>query len=51
MECLTIVGLIWIDLPNHTRNVYDLKWNIQAWNQRSYGNFKGVVDKPEKISI
>ena len=44
----------WVDMDrftNHTRNVYDLKWNIQAWNQRSYGNFKGVVDKPKNFDI
>ena len=44
----------WVDMDrftNHTRNVYDLKWNIQAWNQRSYGNFKGVVDKPRNFDI
>ncbi|MDB8711935.1 ATP-grasp fold amidoligase family protein [Mediterraneibacter gnavus] len=42
----------WVDMDrftNHTRNVYDLEWNLQSWNQRSYGNYKGKIKKPENF--
>lgn len=44
----------WVDMDrftNHTRNVYDLEWNLQTWNQRSYGNYKGVINKPKNFNM
>ena len=42
----------WVDkgrYHNHKRNVYDLDWNLQDWNQRDYGNYEGTIEKPEKF--
>lgn len=42
----------WVDkgrYHNHKRNVYDLDWNLQDWNQRDYGNYEGIIEKPEKF--
>ena len=42
----------WVDkgrYHNHKRNIYDMDWNLQSWNQRDYGNYEGVIDKPEKF--
>lgn len=42
----------WVDMDrfsNHTRNVYDLNWNLQKWNQCSYGNYKGEIPKPKNF--
>lgn len=42
----------WVDLDrfsNHTRNIYDLDWNLQDWNQYTYGNCKQGVSKPENF--
>lgn len=42
----------WVDLDrfkNHTRNVYDLNWNIQPWNQYTYGNSKNDIPKPKNF--
>lgn len=42
----------WVDLDrfkNHTRNVYDLNWNIQPWNQYTYGNSKKDIPKPKNF--
>lgn len=39
----------WVDkgrYHNHKRNVYDLNWNLQDWNQKSYGNYEGDIPKP-----
>lgn len=43
----------WIDFDrnsNHKRNVYDMKWNLQPWNQYTYGNYYGTVNKPENFN-
>lgn len=40
----------WVDqnrFSKHTRNVYDLDWNLQPWNQRDYGNSAEPIEKPE----
>lgn len=40
----------WVDLGRfgkHTRNVYDLDWNLQPWNQYTYGNSTNPIPKPE----
>lgn len=42
----------WIDIDrfeNHKRNVYDLDWNLQNWNQYTYGNYKGDIGKPKNF--
>ncbi len=39
----------WMDFDrntNHKRNVYDMEWNLQPWNQWTYGNYTGTVTKP-----
>lgn len=53
----------WVDLDrfiNHKRNFYDLKWNLQPFNQAKYGNtnqplkcpkrFNEMVEVAEKLS-
>lgn len=43
---------IWIDtdrFSNHKRNIYDLDWNIQPWNQKDYGNIEFDVPKPKNF--
>lgn len=42
----------WVDkgrFHNHKRNVYDLEWNLQSWNQKSYGNYEGIIEKPQNF--
>lgn len=42
----------WVDVDrytDHKRNVYDLNWNLQNWNQRNYGNAHGKLDKPQNF--
>ena len=42
----------WVDVDrftNHKRNIYDLDWNLQDWNQRNYGNSKMPVEKPKNF--
>lgn len=42
----------WIDFDrymNHTRNIYDMNWILQEWNQRDYGNYKNNVCKPSNF--
>ena len=42
----------WVDMgrySKHTRNVYDLDWNLQPWNQASYGVYPEPLDKPKKF--
>lgn len=39
----------WVDMgrySEHTRNVYDLKWNLQPWNQEEYNIYKEPIPKP-----
>lgn len=41
---------VWIDVDrftNHKRNVYNMKWELQEWNQRGYGNADYPIEKPE----
>lgn len=43
---------VWIDIgryTNHKRNVYDMNWNLQSWNQRNYGNTETVIPKPKNF--
>lgn len=42
----------WVDMgryTNHTRNVYDLNWVLQPWNQEMYGNYPHPIPKPENF--
>jgi len=42
----------WVDLGrfgNHTRNVYDLNWELQPWNQYTYGNSAYPIPKPKNF--
>ena len=34
---------------NHTRNVYDLNWELQPWNQYTYDNSTNPIPKPENF--
>ena len=39
----------WVDIgryTNHKRNIYDLDWNLQNWNQFHYGNSNDKIEKP-----
>ena len=43
----------WVDkgrYSNHTRNVYDLEWNLQPWNQSTKGNYEKEIPKPDNFS-
>ena len=36
-----VVHFCWIDIDrfnNHKRNIYNLYWELQSWNQQNYGN-------------
>ncbi len=42
----------WVDVgrfSNHKRNVYDLDWNLQKWNQSEYGNSLNPIEKPKNF--
>ncbi|MDD7305113.1 MAG: ATP-grasp fold amidoligase family protein [Peptoniphilaceae bacterium] len=42
----------WIDIDrfnNHKRNVYDLNWNLQDWNQYTYGNYDKKIERPKNF--
>ena len=42
----------WVDkgrFHNHKRNVYNMDWVLQDWNQRDYGNYDGIIEKPENF--
>ena len=46
------VYYVWVDIgrfSEHKRNVYDLEWNLQPWNQYNYGNFDGKIEKPKNF--
>lgn len=39
----------WVDVGrhhNHKRNVYDMNWELQNWNQERYGNTEFEIPKP-----
>ena len=43
---------VWVDFDrftNHKRNIYDLNWNLQEFNQRSYGNYLKEFNKPNNF--
>lgn len=42
----------WVDMgrfSTHTRNVYDLNWNLLPWNQHLYGNYKEPLPRPKNF--
>ncbi len=42
----------WVDMgrySNHTRNVYNLDWELQPWNQEEYAHYEKPIDKPENF--
>lgn len=42
----------WVDIgryTDHKRNVYDLNWKLQDWNQRNYGNSQYTLEKPKNF--
>ena len=42
----------WVDIgryTKHKRNVYDLNWNLQDWNQFTYGNTEYEIEKPKNF--
>ena len=42
----------WVDMGryhDHKRNVYDLDWDLQSWNQKDYGNYDGIIERPENF--
>ena len=44
---------VWVDKDrhtNHTRNVYDMNWQLQPWQQRFYENYAHEIPKPENFS-
>jgi hypothetical protein len=46
------VEFCWIDFDrftNHKRNVYNLNWELQKWNQFNYGNLIDSVEKPKNF--
>lgn len=42
----------WVDVgryTDHKRNVYDLNWKLQDWNQFHYGNAHEIIPKPKNF--
>lgn len=42
----------WVDsdrFENHKRNVYDMEWNLQDFNQMTYGTYNEEIKKPQKF--
>lgn len=42
----------WVDIDrfsNHKRNVYNLKWELQPWNQERYGNTNYPLNAPDNF--
>lgn len=39
----------WVDMgrfTTHTRNVYNMKWELQPWNQEEYANYPEPIEMP-----
>ena len=34
---------------NHTRNVYDLNWELQPWNQEAYAHCEKPIPRPDNF--
>lgn len=44
----------WVDCDrytNHTRNVYDMEWNLMPWTQGGYKNSNIPITKPENFDV
>lgn len=44
----------WVDFDRydeHKRNIYNLDWDLQDWNQYNYSNFEGSVPKPKNFEL
>lgn len=44
----------WVDMgrySTHTRNVYDMNWELQEWNQAHYGIYKEPIPKPKNFEL
>lgn len=44
----------WVDMgrySNHTRNVYDLDWNLQPWSQETYELYKDPIPRPKNFEL
>ncbi|MGY0837550.1 ATP-grasp fold amidoligase family protein [Aerococcus urinaeequi] len=44
----------WVDFDrfqDHKRNVYDMDWNIQPWNQHNYSNTDFTIEKPKNFEL
>ncbi len=42
----------WVDMgrySNHTRNVYNLDWELQPWNQEAYAHYGEPIEKPKNF--
>ena len=42
----------WVDMgrySNHTRNVYNLEWELQPWNQEAYAHYERPIEKPKNF--
>lgn len=42
----------WVDIDrfgNHKRNIYDMNWNLQPFNQMTYGNSEKDIEKPKQF--
>ena len=42
----------WVDMgrySNHTRNVYNLNWELQPWNQETYSHYEKPIEKPKNF--
>lgn len=35
---------------NHSRNIYDLNWNLQPWNQGDFKNTKVLLERPSNFN-
>lgn len=48
------VHYCWIDserFNDHRRNVYNLEWELQEWNQHKYKNIDFPISKPENFDL
>ena len=48
------VKYVWVDFDRysgHKRNIYDMDWKLQPWNQNTYGNYQGEVPPPENFEL
>lgn len=42
----------WVDMgrySNHTRNVYNMAWEIQPWNQETYAHYEKPIEEPQNF--